>query len=247
MTTNSPTSGLMLHAFVMVALLAFPCAIALGDQLSSAGGNARNDFQTAQSLKLENRFNEARAKFESIAALDEPGSETWADLAADELDYGLLLHEANYWILKAGSGVGDGKALKTYLANAEQLYQQILELNSHDTERMRDTQQRLDQLYVTRQAIRQSSDAQTMSHLYRLRTYIDAYFSERGEWPEQTELAAELREILKLARLSTKRFLVKNYWRNTNDYYAILMDTEGGPDIKLTGDANGSRLERVSP
>jgi hypothetical protein len=242
---------------LIVMLVVLPCTHSMADALSdtrldelqtqAAGEQARNGFQKAQALKLENRFNEARAQFDSIAALKEPGTETWADLATDELDYGLLLHEANYWVLKLGSGATDGKVLKTYQANAEGLYRQILELNSHKPERMRDIQQRLDQLYVTGQAINQSANVQAMSQLLRLGKYMDTYFQDRGEWPDQTDLAAELRETLKLARLSTKRFLIRNYWRNTNDYYALLMDTEGGPDIKLTGDAQGSRLERVQP
>ena len=242
---------------LVVMLVVLPCALALAEpqsdtrvsdsQALAAGQQARSGFQKAQGLKLENRFNEARAQFDAIASLREPGTETWADLASDELDYGLLLHEANYWLLKLGSGVTDGKILKTYQNNAERPYRQILELNGNKPERMRDIQQRLDQLTVSGQAINQASLVQAKSQLFRLGRYMDTYFIDRGEWPDQSTLAAELRETLQLARLSTKRFLIKNYWRNTNDYYAILMDTDGGPDIKLSGDVNGPRLESVQP
>ena len=101
-----------MRIILLAIFFALPCAMAPGDpsadtqdsalQAEMAGKQARDAYQKAQALKLENRFNEAREQFTYTAALKEPGTGQWADLAADELDYGLLLHEANYWVLKLG-------------------------------------------------------------------------------------------------------------------------------------------------
>jgi len=212
-----------------------------------AANEARAAYEKAQALKREHRFAEAQQEFEYVADLNEPGTHKWASLAADELDYGLLLYEAKYWTLKMGSGVNDGRTMQTYLRNAEKAYRQILELNSDNVERTREIQGKLDDLLISTQALRNAARAQSYASLERLRIIMDTYYMENGDWPDQRTLAKALKETLKLNRQKESRYLIKNYWKSKNGYYAVLMDTEGGANIKLKGDINGSRLSPMNP
>lgn len=207
--------------------------------------NAKVVYQKAQALKRQNLFEEAREEFAIIANLEEPGTKTWARLAADELEYGLLMYEANYWVLKLGSGEGSGNAYKGYLERAENLYRQIIELNSDKIERIIETQRKLDEIYISTRTLTNAERASASNHLHQLRQYMDEYYQQLNTWPIQRNVAEELTSILHHARLSPKRFLIKRYWKSDKGYYMIIKDMENGSDVKLKGDMYGSQMEPI--
>lgn len=204
--------------------------------------NARDSYREAQRLKRLNRFDEAHQEFEILVGSTEPGTEQYAKLASDELRYGLPMFEANYWLLKLGSGSQDKEKYNRAMTRAEQLYNKMLEMNHDNPDRVHELQKKLDQLHVTKRAIEQAFFAQARAQLNRLRMFLDQHMNAGQPLPDQRALASELATIFTNARMPADRMIIKRYWKTENDYYLILKDIEGGPDVTIKGDSTGSEV-----
>jgi hypothetical protein len=228
-----------LSLYVIAAMLAVTAPPSSGDTPEAA----RAAYDEAQALKRSNRFNESREAFQRAAEFSGPGASNWAALAADELRYGLPLHEAGTLSMQL-TQMRDFPGRHQTLERIEAIYQTLLTDNSDKPERIAEIERRRDQLVLTRQAVGTVERLSTTTHLEQLRQRVEIHYAQQGRWPDRRLLEQELAQTLRDAGLAPDRMTIVNYYPSREMFYAVIRDKQGGPDIKLKGDHSGVRLER---
>jgi hypothetical protein len=201
---------------------------------------AQAAYHEAQALKRSNRFAEARGAFQEVADLaDAP---QWSTLAADELRYGLPLHESNV-LLAELTRATDHPTRSRLLARIDALYQTMLDGNVDNPERIGEIERRRDQLALLRQSARGHEHSSLSAGLDDLRHRIEHYHDQHGHWPDRRRLETEIANMLGDAGLASDRVYLFDFYPSSTSFFATLRDNQGGPDIKLKGDGGRVRVE----
>ncbi len=144
-------------------------------------------YDKAQSLKRQYKYSESRVLFERVAVATGSGSERLSVLAKDELRYGLTVFEAKQSTVSMGGG--DPRAIALSIRNAENLYRQILAENSDNLMRTQEAQSALDNLSVSRNALKNVLRAQTLMAANSVRIMMEQEYMMRGECPDKKQTA----------------------------------------------------------
>lgn len=207
----------------------------------AATDDAHAAYQQAQALKRGNRFPEARAGFAEATTLGGPGSK-WATLAADELRYGLPLHESNVLLARL-AGTADHPTRARLLARVEALYQEMLDANADNPERIAEIERKRDQLALARQSAQGSEESGLTEGLDRLRSRLEQLYARQGRFPDRRQIEAEVANMLREAGLAPNRLTLFDFYPSSTSFFATLRDSRGGTDIKIKGDDGGIRIE----
>lgn len=140
------------------------------------------NFGDAQSAKHSGDYDRARVLFEAVADAKGESAARLAEMARDELRYGLPVFEARKSLLELGRLVNGGpNEFEPAMARAEKLYRQIQAENPHDVGRVQEAQRALDELAVSRGAITNVLRAQAMSHASQVRVMLLEFLYSEGE------------------------------------------------------------------
>ena len=142
-------------------------------------------YDKAQKLKRQYQYNKSRILFEQVAAATGEGNERLSALAKDELIYGLTVFEARQSMVSMGSG--DPKKISSSIRNAENLYRQILAENSDNLMRTQEAQSALDNLSVSRNALKNVLRAQTLVAANSVRMIMQQEYMMVGECPDKKQ------------------------------------------------------------
>ena len=142
-------------------------------------------YDKAQKLKRQYQYNKSRILFEQVAAATGEGSERLSALAKDELIYGLTVFEARQSMVAMGNG--DPNAISRSIRNAENLYRQILAENSENSIRTQEAQSALDNLSVSRNALKNVLRAQTLMAASSVRMMMQQEYMMMGECPDKKQ------------------------------------------------------------
>ena len=145
-------------------------------------------YDKAQQLKRQYQYDKSRILFEQVAAATGEGGERLSALAKDELIYGLTVFEARQSMVAMGSG--DHKAMSSSIRNAENLYRQILAENSDNLMRTQEAQSALDNLSVSRNALKHVLRAQTLMAANSVRMMMEQEYMMMGECPDKKQTSA---------------------------------------------------------
>jgi len=201
---------------------------------------ARAGYDHAQSLKRDGRFVEARAAFQELAGTS--GDSSWSTLAADELRYGLPLHESNVLMAQLAHA-GDHPSRTRLLKRIDSLYQAMLNDNMDRPERVSEIERKRDQLSLVRQMAGTAEQDSMTTGLRQLRHQIQNHHSMTGHWPDRRQIAAVVSAMLNNAGLPADRLTLFDFYPTSSSFYATLRDSRGGPDIKIKGDDGNVRIE----
>lgn len=130
-------------------------------------------------LKREDRFEEAREAFVQVEAL--AGDGEWAEMARDELDYGLLMYEAQSLMNRLGDlsiGLNEKRTMATRASNR---LREALAQNHRHAARVREAQNWLDQVEMAREGLENAIQAQAMNGATPVRLMLLEEYSMRGE------------------------------------------------------------------
>lgn len=142
-------------------------------------------YDKAQKLKRKYQYKQSRILFEQVAAATGEGSERLSALAKDELIYGLAVFEARQSMVAMGSG--DHKTISSSIRNAENLYRQILAENGDNLMRTQEAQSALDNLSVSRNALKNVLRAQTLVAANSVRMMMQQEYMMVGECPDKKQ------------------------------------------------------------
>ena len=143
-------------------------------------------YDQAQSLKHQYKYQRSRILFEQVAAATGKGSERLSTLAKDELRYGLTVFEAKQWMVAMGNSANPG-AISKSIRKSENLYRQILAENSDSLIRTQEAQTALDNLSVSRNALKNVLRAQTLMAASSIRMMMQQEYMMRGECPDKKQ------------------------------------------------------------
>ncbi|PCI07054.1 MAG: hypothetical protein COB77_05575 [Gammaproteobacteria bacterium] len=118
-------------------------------------------YDKAQQLKRQRQYKKSRILFEQVAVATGKGSERLNTLAKDELIYGLTVFEARQSMVAMGRS-GNPAAISINIRHSENLYRQILAENSNHLMRTQDAQSALDNLSVSKNALKNVLRVQTL-------------------------------------------------------------------------------------
>jgi len=226
----------MLHRLLIAVALsaAFLHPPARADDVQAA-------YSQAQALKRGNQFGEARQAFQELTTLSGSASK-WSSLAADELRYGLPLHESNV-LLAQLARAKDHPTRSQLLTRIESLYDAMVNDNADNPERIADIERKRDQLALLRQMARGGENASLTESLGALRGRIEQYHQRHGRWPDRRQIEAEVASVLREAGIAPERLYLFDFYPTSTSFFATLRDNQGGPEIKLKGDGGGVRVE----
>lgn len=145
-------------------------------------------FNRGKERKRDGRFAEAREAFVQVEALAEEGE--WAEMARDELDYGLLMYEAKSLMNQLGDMAIGLKEKQTMARRAGNRLREALGHNRGHAERVREAHNWLDQVEITRDALDNAMQAQAANSVVPLRLMLREEYSMRGECMGADRLAA---------------------------------------------------------
>lgn len=148
----------------------------------------RTRFDAAQRAKRDGRYAESRSGFEAVFTSAPEGGDRLAQMATDELRYGLPLFEARQSLNSLGriGSVGrapSGASLDQPLDRAEHLYRQIRAENANDAMRVIEADRAIDEIRVTRTALANARQAQAMSRIAASRMMLTQYVMMEGHCP----------------------------------------------------------------
>jgi hypothetical protein len=150
---------------------------------SSTGGEVSDElaalFERGRELKREGRFDEARQAFVEVQA--RTSNEEWAGMAADELDYGLLIHEARSLMNNLGNPATPMNERKDMARLAGNRLREAIARNNTHAARVRESQNLLDRVDMVITALDNAMQAQLMSQATPLRLTIMESYNMRGE------------------------------------------------------------------
>lgn len=202
-------------------------ALLIRPQKGSGNDDLPNDkalqslYDKAQKLKRAYQYKQSRISFEQVAATEGRGSERLSELAKDELRYGLTVFEAKQSMVVMGSG--DAKTISRSIQNAENLYRQILAENSDDLMRTQEAQSALDNLSISRNALKNVLRAQTLVTASGVRMMMQEQYMMTGECPDKNDIA---RYVSDMHTDITVRKVSK---RSTETRYSFTEDKTGNP------------------
>jgi len=222
-------------AFALTIMLALPPLAADGDDTS-----ARSAYEQAQTMKRANQFVQARTAFQGLAAL--PGSEPWSTLAADELRYGLPLHESRVLMARL-STASDSRSRNSLVQQIESLYRSMISDNADKPDRVAEIERSRDQLALLRQASSRNEAGQLKSGLIELREQLENDRQKNGRWPDRRGLEAAVVRMLGNAGISPDRLSLFDYYPTSNSFYASFRDPRGELEIKIKGNGTSVRIE----
>lgn len=140
-------------------------------------------YDKAQKLKRQYQYKDSRILFEQVAATTGKGSERLNTLAEDELKYGLTVFEAKQSMVAMGNG--DANVISKSIRHAENLFRQILAENSDSLPRTQEAQAALDNLSVSRNALKNVLRAQTLMAANHVRMMMQEHYMMTGECPDR--------------------------------------------------------------
>ena len=164
--------------------------------------NLQEMYDLAQKLKRQYQYHRARILFEKIVTVAGPENEDIGVLAKDELKYGLTVFEAKQAVVSMGSG--DPAQIAGSIRHAENLYRQILAENRDSLNRTQEAQAALDNLLVSRNALKNVIHAQTMATASYLRVLLTQEVNMTGMCPDEAVVlraASAMRSKVSLRRL----------------------------------------------
>ena len=223
----------LLAVVTLIGIALVPAAFASDDAAQAAYGQG-------QTLKRSNQFSAARAAFEEAAALSDASK--WSALAADEMRYGLPLHESNVLLVQL-AGATDHPTRARLLARLDALYQSIIDANPGNVARIGEIENRRDQVALLGQSARSAESTSLKEGLDQLRYSIQRYHIRHGRWPSRRELEAEVTSMLQATGQAPGRLQLFDFYPASTSFFATLRDSRGGPDIKLKGDGGQVRIE----
>ena len=178
-------------------------------------------YDRAQKLKRQYQYKKSRILFEQVAAAKGEGSDQLNALAKDELIYGLTVFEAKQSMVAMGGG-NPGVITKS-IRNAENLYRQILAENSGNLMRTQEAQAALDNLSVSRNAIKNVLRAQTLMTANSVRIMMEQETMMMGECPDRKKMA-------RLASHMHSKITVKSIRKKGRKLlYSFTEDKSGNP------------------
>lgn len=186
-------------------------------------------YQRAQRLKSQYRFKEANKLFVALSKNKDKEAEYWAELARDELAYGLLMFEADHLALQISENITNREQATAFFARIEKNYRQVIQDNPGNLARTMEAQRKLDALKVTRYAVKRSMEAMMLSSVNMLRPYFANEYAETGEWPRKERVREMLEE-------TGGRFEVKKYRVSEEGYMLILKDLKLEREVTVRGD-----------
>lgn len=142
----------------------------------------RDLYQLAQRLKSEYKYQQARLIFEKVVASDKTGKSKWNVLSAEELRYGLPLFESKQSIISMGRIGNDSITIEEANLHAQNLLRQILADNTDNVQRMMETQRMLDELDVSRSALKNVVAANRMVKLKEIEIRLEQYYVMNGKY-----------------------------------------------------------------
>ncbi len=191
-------------------------------------------FNQAQHLKRREEYNEARALFERVIELDQMKDSRWAEMADDEVRYGLPLFEAENLLLN--NTLKAPNVLASKMEQVEHLYRQILADNTGRPERVVEMNRRLDAISVSRKALKNSMKASAMSKVWPLKIMMVEHYMMYGEWPDKGTVEADLKRL-------TADIQLVEYIIEKEDLSMIVRDSVYDAEIKLRGNDRGIQVE----
>lgn len=181
-------------------------------------------YDKAQRLKRQYKYKESRILFEQVAAAMGEGSERLSALAKDELKYGLTVFEAKQSMVAMGNS-GDPGAISRSIGKSENLYRQILAENSDSLIRTQEAQSALDNLSVSRNALKNVLRAQTMIAAGSVRMMLQEQYMMTGECPNK-------KDVSHYASSMHTEVTIKSVKKNSKETrYAFTEDKTGNPFI----------------
>jgi len=204
---------------------------------------ARTFYDEAQSLKRDNRLEAARTSFQRATEVARPEDATWADLAREELRYGLPLYEARQ-LTRQLAIAGDFPGRRQMLSRIDAIHRQLLADNSDRPERIAEIERMRDELALARQSVSSAEQSSIDGMLNQLRHRIHRYYLSQRQWPDWPFLEKELAEALRQAGLKEDRMYIVNFYPSREQFYATLRDTQNGTDTTIKGDNHGVTLVR---
>lgn len=201
---------------------------------------AADMYKEAQNLKRQFDYDSARTLFETVTEIQDSG--TWGKLASDELRYGLPMFEADQLVIKFGRSSHKPQQQDEYRDKAQELYQQVIDLNADKPERVQAAQRKLDNLITSSSYLKASRDMQLLSALTPMRMELRQRFSMYGKWPEEDWMRTTLETTLARSRLPKDRLVIDEYWVDGENFRLQLNGSDGN-QLKMIGDANGVRVE----
>lgn len=205
----------------------------------SAALAAKDKYQDGISAKLDNRFDDAQSTFGILVDFPEAGAEEWTRLASDELNYGLLMHEVQYLMAKLGDHNLNSFKRDEYVAKAEGLLQNVIELNFSKPERISKAQQLLSQLTLAKRALENVSQQSGRSIVSVVKFSLKSYYQKRGMWPNKKWLQKQLQSTLEQQGAPKDLWIIKDYWNSSSGFYLVMNDSTSGGITKLKGDEKG--------
>jgi len=206
----------------------------------SAAIEAKDKYNEGINAKLANKFGDARIIFSNLADFPQPGTDQWSRLAADELRYGLPMHEAKYWLLKMGTVNAAQAPVDMYLGNAEKKLRQVIELNIDNPERIMKAQELLSQSAISRQAFNNVNKLDNRNKLTKLKISLALFFQDSGKWPDNRWLAQELETVLTDQGAPRKLWKIHKYWNSDAGFYLILKNSDDGSMLTMKANDKGT-------
>ncbi|NNJ50235.1 MAG: hypothetical protein HKP22_07700 [Gammaproteobacteria bacterium] len=164
------------------------------DKIAANNKELQAQYDEAQRLKRQYKYKSSRILFEQVAAASGKGSERLSALAKDELRYGLTVFEAKQWMVAMGSSANPS-AIATSIQKSENLYRQILAENSDSLIRTQEAQAALDNLSVSRNALKNVLRAQTLMAASSVRMMIQQQYMMTGECPNKKEVSRYISDM----------------------------------------------------
>jgi len=220
-------------ALVLFALL--PQSSLLADESEAA-----EMYKEAQKLKREFDYDSARTLFQAVTEIEDSG--TWGALASDELRYGLPMFEADQLVIKFGRSSHKPEQQDKYRDKAQELYQEVIDLNADKPERVQEVQTKLDHLITSSSYLKASRDMQLLSALTPMRMELRQRFNVQGKWPDEDWMRTELETTLARSRLPKDRLVIDEYYVD-GDNFQLYLNGSDGNKLKMIGDPNGVRVE----
>ncbi|NNJ97855.1 MAG: hypothetical protein HKP12_11935 [Gammaproteobacteria bacterium] len=167
----------------------------------------RMRYDEAQKLKRNYQYKRARILFEQIAASNANDATQIKALAKDELRYGLTVFEAKQAMVSMGMASGDIKTVNANLTRAENLYRQVLAENRDDLLRTKEAQLALDNLLVSKNAVRVVAKAQSRSSARSVEIMMKQQFFMTFKCPDRAEIddmSKQMRNEVSLVKIRNK-------------------------------------------
>ncbi len=148
-------------------------------------------FSEAKELERNGELERARKTFVAVTEMATDSQQKWMALARDELEFGLLVAEAQQLRLRLADVNVPLQEKERMARLAEFRLREAIAQNRPDPKRNSRVQRMLDQLNLTIKGLSAAKKAQAVSALGRVRVMISEMYMMRGRCPD----ASETREL----------------------------------------------------